>query len=170
MKKYILGVFLVMVLVGMVMAGEPEQTASATVTINEHISMTVTPCNTLTFGTGVDPGTDNIPINCQSSTKEAVNVTVDPVTNVNVDVKINGSDYTQTGVTQKIGVENTTYCVDTYAENGTTTLTSSLTTVSSIAVDGTAQDTLLWYWLDVPDIFLPAGDYTSTYTFATVKQ
>ncbi len=164
----LIGIALVMCLImvgGAMGATYQEALASATVTVNTFVDITLTQCP----GTGTifnygnqDPGATNVPIACQDGTDGALRLTVEDTTNTPVTVDIKGTNYI--GTSESIPVGNTDYDEDNTM--GTpVALTDAYVNVwaSMGGTDSTASDDL-WFWLDIPSAFLTAGDYTSTYT------
>ena len=146
-------------MVGVVMAAT--QTSTASVTVNQIIDTSIS-TTALTYTAG-NPG-DEVEVTDQGVGNPALTVTVNPPTNVDVDVETSGTAYSGPG-TATIAVGQTEYCVDDYACITRPTLGTSLALIEQIIVDGNAQTTDMWYWLNIPSGFVPAGTYESTYTF-----
>ncbi len=178
MKKKVL-VFIISLLIltsviGLVMAATQQQT-TATVSVNEYIDISITPCaggGALSISYGdQDPGATNVkPVDCNDATDGDLKVTVEATTNTPVTVEISGTDYDGPDPSV-IAIEQTEYAKDqamttpvTFTENPTTTTVwTSMGGAGSVAIDD------LWFELDIPSSFLKAGAYPSTYTVDASK-
>ena len=175
MKKIILAVLLS--IMGLVLAnfaiGATTDTATtaASVTINTFVDITIAACpgggaGSIGFGSK-DPGdADVIPVDCNNASVGDVTVTVEAITNKAIDIDISGTNYTDGG-SGVIAITQTEYD-DNAALSTPTTFTETPTTTtafSSVGGAGTTVDNQFYFRLDVPSSFLPAGAYTSTYTF-----
>ena len=94
------------------------------------------------------------------ATHPSVNITVDIGTNVNVDLKISGTDFGGPGT---LTIDNAEYST-TYggAKNG---MSTTPTVFASNLSAGESQ--MLWHWLDVPSD-TTAGNYSSIFTYQAV--
>ncbi len=156
MKFWIIlaSVFLVLGIVGVGFAAE--QSFTAEVTVNEYTSVTITPCSsTLDFG-DVNPGTTDQPVSCQNDTSPAINVSVDPVGNKNINVETAGTDFTSG--TDIIPVSNIEFDESNSKTSPQTLDTTYKTSTSGVSPGGEAG---IWYWMDI-DTNQPAGSYTGT--------
>lgn len=128
------------------------------------ISITVTDENPtgITFG-DADPGSTNNPDQTAagfSETKGSVTVSVDTGTNVDVDLKISGTDFDDPDWLISHAKYSTTY-------TGTkTAMSTSPTKFAGPLSAGESQK--LWHWLDVPS-GITAGDYSSTFTYQALE-
>lgn len=161
----------ILLLVGMVMAETTDTaTTGATVTINTFVDISITPCaggtaESISYGEQ-DPGAIDVrPVDCHDATDGDLKVTVENTTNVPVTVEISGTDYTGPG-SETIAVGNTEYAEDSIKTSPVIFTTTPATVWSSMGGTGSAVSDDLWYWLDIPNVFLTAGAYTSTYTIA----
>ena len=166
MKKIFISLAVVLALVAVMavpaMAAE-EGTLPASVSVNEVISITLTDeaPDGITFGAVDQSSTGNSDqvTGGFSDTKGSVTVAVDSGTNVNVDMKISGTDFDTSWP-----ISNAKYSLthtDTKVAMSTTP-----TVFASNVVPGGSQ--MLWHWLDVPS-GITAGDYSSTFTYTVVK-
>jgi PKD repeat protein len=136
------------------------------VTPPEFISFTVTDYNGdgIKFGS-LDPGQSDRPADGQPS-QGAVTITVGTETNVDVDVKVMGTDFTVSGNT--IAVGNVKYN-DENDSGGATALTTSYVTWYSVSASPSPDHvTQVYYWITIPPV-QPAGDYTSTFSYKAEK-
>jgi len=170
-----------LVLVGVVIAVEVSTTAA--VTVNEYISFTVTPCTGgIDFG-DLDPGTTDAKAGCQSgagvSQVAAIALSADAVTNVPLDVSVKGTDFLATylPVTKVEYDDDGALLVDpdtfTNVCNGALTKgtlsTGYVEYWSSVKNAAAAWSCGLWYWIDIPSGYIPAGDYSSTFYVQALK-
>jgi hypothetical protein len=136
-----------------------ESAVEASVTVTEVISITLSdsaPAG-IHFGS-LAPGTTNNPDEDSDNTTPSITVNVGSETNVNIDLQINGTDFSGT-----FTVDNAK-CSTTYA--GTkNTLSTDYATISTSITPGGSQS--LWHWLDVP-AGTPAGSYTSTFSYKAI--
>jgi hypothetical protein len=135
-----------------------------------NVSLAVCPATAgpLAYGS-LDSGTNDVPATCQDSSGGALNITVEESTNVPVDVSVSGTDYNHTEISQGIPVENTSYGTSPLL-TGAQMLDSSPALVwSYIGGNGSVVSNDLWFWLDVPDYFLPAGEYAGMYTLSAMR-
>lgn len=136
------------------------------VTPPEFISFTVTDYNGdgIKFGS-LDPGQSDQPADGQPS-QGAVTITVGTETNVDVDVKVTGTDFTVSGNT--IAVGNVKYN-DENDSGGATALTTSYATWYSVSASPSSDHvTQVYYWITIPP-GQPAGDYASTFSYKAEK-
>lgn len=149
-----------------------EESASASVTVNQFISITLVDAGSAGFSFGsLNPGIVNSNESAQvagvSSITSAANVTNDAVSNVNANITLKGTDFTVDGNT--LLISNVTYDDDGAVDQGAETLLAqaNLTTAyPGVAYKVLAPDKslALWFWLDVPSA-QSAGSYTSTFSF-----
>jgi hypothetical protein len=174
MKKLIF-LFVVLLSFGDFAAATQAQ-APATLTVNSFVSVTIDVCpagGVIDYG-GRNPNSSGATAAaCQDSTNSAIKVTVEPLTNVPLDVSLSGSDYTGSGTAtgSSIDVARTTYDDDATVGEGTETgeqegtlTTSSTVYWNGIGGSGTEVVKEIWFWLTMPGTFLKAGPYESTYT------
>lgn len=154
-RLLVLALAMALVMVGSVMP-VTEQTTSASVTVNTLISITISTCGAVDFGSK-DPGTTDNPISCQGAGIAAVNVTNDAVSNVNVDVQVKGTDFSG----GPIAVSNVEFDEDNTKTTPTTLSTIYQTSTSGVVPGSNAG---VWYWLDIPG-GTTAGTYSSTFSF-----
>lgn len=144
------------------MAAE-EQSATANVTVTEYISITLTdtaPAG-IQFG-NVAPGSSDNPDTAQNNTIPSVNITVASETNINVNLTINGTDFSGAGT---ITIDNAKW--NAASDNATATALS--TTYANFATNqAPGNSTELWHWLTIPAM-QAAGDYSSTFSYKAVK-
>ena len=181
-KFFVAIVVMCLVLASMPVVMAQTETAEATVTVNAYISTSIIECpdanvsETFTYGSQ-DPGTADVPIECQDISPDegttagvdgALTITIDAITNVDVTVTLSGTNYTK-GVVQEIAIEDTKYNKDNSTLTGATAFPAegaTAATLWSITADPNDVDKDIWFWLSVPSTYLPAGTYTSTYTFS----
>ena len=170
------GIFLFsLVLVGLVMAVAVETPATAKVTVNTFLSVTVTDTesNGIVFGS-LNPNTFNNPDLAQDTaqTTPAVTVANDAVSNININVDVRGTDFVSTSDNTKIiSVGQVTYDDDGAADEDSevplveTVLTTNypVTPYYSAVVPGSSVG--FWFFLDVPCGQAAASDYESTFSF-----
>ena len=145
-------------------------TTSADVSVNTVISITLTPCpagGSLGFGS-LNPGTVNKSATCQNSTVPAVNVTVDDVTNIDVNISVKGTNYLHTDTINFLDVRNTPFNATSFT-TGPYQLKTGDQNVTKVAADTGADSINFWFWISTPNAFLKAGTYTSTYTFGAAQ-
>jgi len=139
-----------------------EDSATATVTVNTFISITIGTCTGgLVFGAGEDPGAVDVAIACQDVSTAAATVTNDAISNVNVDVQVKGSDFSG----GPIAVSNVEYDEANDQASKTTLTTTYVTTTAGVTPSSTAS---VWYWLDIPGN-TAAGTHTSTFSFQAIE-
>ena len=154
MKFWIIlaSVFLVLGIVGVGFAAE--QSFTAEVTVNEYTSVTITACGDLNFGAGT-PG-ENLAISCQNDTSGAITITNNNVSNKNINISTNGTDFTSGSY--KILVSNVTF----YTSNSNTTATALTGSYQQVYNNVAPNSTVgIWYWMDIPD-GQEAGTYSGT--------
>lgn len=143
--------------------------AQTSVTISDVISITLNTCpgasSDFTFGS-ISQGASNVAMSCQDASNGAIEITVDPETNVNVDIKISGTNFSGPST---ILITNAKYNTSDDAVGATAfPAQGSNATAFSVTANPSAVSNSLWFWLDTPS-WLQAGQYTSTFTFNAVK-
>lgn len=139
------------------MAPSDTDSATATVTVNQYVSITLTDYGTsgLDFES-LDPNTSNNPEKEQGASTGAVKVKNDDVSNVQVNLYVMAdqfcTDYsTCSGISPeyKFAVTNVKYHTSDASGSATafTTANTYVDTLVDLAVGG-SQD--LWYWIDIP--------------------
>lgn len=138
-----------------------EQTVTASVSVSEIISITLTDAGTagINFGSQTPPVTE-VGDSDQGSGTPAMKVNVGAETNVNVDIGIKGAI---TGGT--LALSNWLYSKD-FAKTGITGLTASYVGVYSSVAAGSAND--FYHWLTVPD-GTAGGSHTVSVSYKAVK-
>jgi hypothetical protein len=138
---------------------------SAVVNATDIISLTVTDHNGdgISFGT-LDPGMKNRPADGQP-VEATVNLTVESETNVNVDIRIKGTDLTGPGT---IEISNVKYH-DSNQFNSALNMSDVFTYWYSVTVP-IAEDhvTPVYHWISVPE-GQPPGTYTGAFSYQAVK-
>jgi len=133
--------------------------------VSEIISLTVTDDNNngVNFGT-VSPGIINQPADGQPA-QGAVTLTIGKETNVKIDIKVKGTDFTGSGT---IPVGNVKYN-DSNALASAKTLTTDYVTWYSVSPP-LSEDVVrqVYYWLSMPNSQV-AGSYMSTFYYQAVK-
>ncbi len=164
MKTYLailVGLLLVSGIAGFAIVEAVEHNVDATVTVEELISVTVTPCaTTLSFGSN-DPGTLDANVSCQGSGAPAIDVSVDSVGNQNVDVDTAGTDFCTDYPTcsgDQIGVGNIEFDKDNAKSNPTVLSLSYQSSTAGVAPGSSAG---VWYWMDIGSTQAP-GSYSGT--------
>ena len=158
MKKTLTSLVLVLMLVAVmttpVMAAEDSKTAS--VTVNEYISFTVTDAGAagINFGS-LNQGTTDNP-EADQGVAGAVTLTVAAETNVDCNIQTKGSgDFTDG--THTVALSNAKWDKDSDVI-GATTMTTSYATIDT-STAGSAKSVDVWHWLSIP-----SGQYAATYT------
>lgn len=168
MKKTFVSLVIALALVAVVavpvLAAEDSKTAS--VTVNEYISFTVTDAGAagINFGS-LNQGTTDTP-EADQGVAGAVTLAVGSETNVDCNVRINASGDFGDGATHTIALSNAKWDTDN-AVAGATTMTATYTNVGT-STAGTAYSQDVWHWLTIPSGQY-AGDYTTTYYYQAVK-
>jgi len=160
-------------------ATSEEASASASVTVNTFVDITLTDTagGGFIFGS-LDPGTTNNKEAAQTdgntSTTGAATITRETTSNVDVLIRLKGDDFTVGSDT--LAVTNVDYDddggVDQGVDSGTYTQETLSTTYPSGAGTNDPWATLtsgsptvkVWFWLDVPTA-QAAGSYSSTFAF-----
>jgi len=170
----VLSSIIILVLVNFAIGATSEVTsASASVTVNTFVDITLTDAGAAGFAFGSnDPGTSNNKEVDQtegvSSILPAATVTRETTSNVGVKVRLKGTDFT--GGAGTIAISNAKYDDDgAHTEAPETNL--PVTTMTT-AYPGTEYTTLtavspsvkIWFWLDIPT-GQAAGSYSSTFSF-----
>ena len=167
------GIFLFsLMIVGVVMAFTFEEaSAGASVTINSFVDITLTDTGIAGFRFGsLDPGDTNIPEDDQNVTTvtPAATVTRNPTSNVDVKVRLKGTNFVSSG--DNIPIGNVDYDDDEFvddADSGNlaqTTMTTTYPVSEYATLDSGSPDLDVWFWLDVPTS-QAAGNYASTFSF-----
>jgi len=154
MKFWIIlaSVFLVLGIVGVGFAAE--QSFTAEVTVNEYTSVTITACGDLNFGAGT-PG-ETLAISCQNDTSGAITITNNNVSNKNINISTNGTDFTSGS--DKILVSNITFSTSNSNTTAIALIGSYQQVYSNVAPGGSVG---IWYWITIPES-QPAGTYNGT--------
>jgi hypothetical protein len=131
-----------------------EKTAS--VTVNEYISFTVTDAGAagINFGSLDQATTDNPEV--AQGVAGAVTLTVAAETNVDCNIQTKGSGDFSDG-THTMALSNAKWDKDS-AVAGATLMTTSYATIDT-STAGTAKSVDVWHWLTIP-----AGQHAATYT------
>jgi len=140
-----------------VVSVDDTQATTATVTVNEYISVTLANVP-IAFG-NLNPGVTD-----SAATANPTTITVDSITNVNTNISLNGSDFTGPGT---IGVGNLSYSNGSVAATATDMVTAfSSGPPYSDWVDipapggGSAETRNAYFWIDIPS-GQTSGGYTS---------
>lgn len=177
MKREILisaGVILSVLVLGVfVMAGLPEQDVGATVAVNEFLSVTlsdpVAPVD-VAFGP-LDQGDLDKPDLEQSVGRPAITMTNDPVSNVDVNIDVKGTDFSSASTGATIAVGAVTYDDDDIPSesvempNVEATLLTTYPGTPYYSGVTPSNSVGFWFFMDVPTPQKAATDYTSTFTF-----
>jgi len=150
-----------------------EASASASVTVNSFVDISLTDAGAAGFAFGSDdPGTSNNKEAAQTdgvaSVLSAATVTREATSNVDVFIRLKGEDFTTGGDT--IAVSNVKYDDDGEHTEGSETnlpVTDMTTTYPGSAyttLTSASPDLKVWFWLDIPS-GQAAGSYTSTFSF-----
>ena len=157
MKRILISLTLVLMLVAVmttpVMA---EDSKTASVTVNEYISFTVTDPGAagINFGSLNQATTDNAEVD--QGVAGAVTLTVAAETNVDCNIQTKGSgDFTDG--THNVALSNAKWDKDSGVA-GATTITTSYATIDT-STAGSAKSVDVWHWLTIP-----SGQYAATYT------
>lgn len=158
MKKVLISVLLSLMLVAIMAVpaiAANEQSVGASVTVGELVSITLT--GSINFGT-LSPGTTEQGANGQSNGNPAISITVEPETNVNVDIGIKGAI-----TTGDLALSNWLYSM-TFA--GTKAgLTASYVKAYDNVGDGVNA---FYHWITVP-LGTTAGDHAISVSYKAVK-
>ena len=167
MKKLLIALglagIMTMVMAAPAMAAET-QDASASVTVNTYISITIADegSNGIAFGS-LDPGATNQGDADQLDGTPSVVISTGSENNVNVDLQISGTNFTKGG--DSFNINNASYS-GTFAGSKT-----ALSGTDTDIVHGTnvaaGQDVDMYQWLTVP-ASTPPGTYSSTWTYTCV--
>lgn len=143
--------------------------ASASVTVNQFVDITLTDAAPGGFSFGGDPGTANNAEASQDGVTPAATVTREATSNVDVNVRLKGTDFT--GAAGTIAVINVAYDDDGLVDElpGEPSLAQNDMTTD---YPGAAYATLtsgspsvkIWFWLDISSR-QAAGNYASTFSF-----
>ena len=169
MKRTLLSLALVLTMatvaiINVVPASAEEETVTASVTVNEVISVTISDADSdgVQFGS-LDQGTPDSPDVAQStsdSSAPAVTVAINVGTNVNVDVSLKGTDFdTSVPITGASWAEGAYDATKNY-------MTTSHQLVSGDVAPGASVE--LWHFLTVP-ADAAVGTFSSTYTYQVLK-
>ena len=165
MKRLLISLTLALMLMAImaVPAMAAEDSLSASVTVNEVISVTISDAgsNGVQFGS-LDPGTSDSPDIDQStdnSDTPAVTVAINVGTNVAVDVSLKGTDFDAT-----VPITGGSWAEETY-DAAKSYMTTSYQVVAGNLAPG--QSVELWHFLTVP-AGAAAGTFSSTYTYQTL--
>jgi hypothetical protein len=159
MKRKIISVIIALVLMmifALPAAAAVEQTTSASVTVGEVISITLS--GSIAFGS-LSPGVSEIGATGQSSGNPAISITVAPETNTNVDIGIKGASTSGT-----LALSNWLYSKD-FAKTGIAGLTTSYVGVYTNVGVG---DNAFYHWITVPMGTAP-GSNTIDVSYKAVK-
>ncbi|MEW6295189.1 MAG: hypothetical protein AB1467_02735 [Candidatus Diapherotrites archaeon] len=161
MKKYLIIAVGFILLSGIAMAPTTdEETATASVTVNTFVSITLTDLNQLgiAFG-GLDPGASNRPAD-QNAGNGTVRITNDLVSNKTIDLYKYGTNFTGAGT---ITISNVQYDTDNNVlAPAPVTMPSAYTDTLIDLAPGSSQE--FWYWINIPSS-QTAGAYTSTFYY-----
>jgi len=153
------------------LAAVDTQTAGASVTVNEFVSITLTdPGDSgVNFGSS-NPGVDNNPDAAQDTAQvtPAITVTNDDISNVNVNVDVKGIDFAGTP-SGTITVGQATYDDDGTADEGSETGQAETVLATAYgssyhAAVAPSSSVGFWFFLDIPS-GQTAATYSSTLTF-----
>ena len=165
----VLTVIIALVLANSVIAPTSEEaSASASVTVNEFVDITITDRGAagINFG-GLDPGTNNNPEAAQTVFLGAINFTVQSTTNKNpVNVKLSGTDFSAVG-NPNITISNVAADDDSTVDGGDGVNAAQIslsTAFQTLKTLSPASSQEIWYWLDVPS-GQAAATYASTFSF-----
>lgn len=145
-----------------------EDTKTATVTVKEFISFTVTDYGDagINFG-NLDPGTNDNAEAAQAPTTGAIKLTVGAETNANCNIQIKGSGDFSDGGTNTFALSNAKWDKDNVV-TGATTMTITYATVDT-STKGVEKNVDVWHWVSIP-----SGQYATTYTttfyYQAIKQ
>lgn len=162
MKRLLISLITVLLLLGLLVIpvqADKEKSVTASVTVSEVVSITLTDTGTegINFGM-LNAGDTHNGDTDQSDGTPAVQVNIGPETNVNVDIGIKG---TTTGA---LTLSNWKYSI-TFA--GTpASLTGSYVAVYTNAAAGSSNG--FYHWIDLPAI-TAAGTYNCTVYYKAVK-
>jgi hypothetical protein len=167
MKRIIISLILSLLLVSVFalpVAAQQEQSTTASVSVNEYISITLTDAGDPITGTGinfgsVNPGSTYGDVD-QSSGTPAIKVNVGSETNVNVDIGIKG-----TTVTGTIALAEWKYSTD-FAQTDIAGLTVDYVGVYSNVGAGSSNN--FYHWITVPAGTI-AGSNSITVSYKAVK-
>lgn len=175
MKKFLVLGIVILVLVGLVYS--VEQSATASVDVNELISITLSdPAGAVEVDFGAkNPGTNNNPDLEQTVSAGAIKVANDAVSNVDINVSVKGTDFASASTGASILSSKVTYDDDSAASQGVETGKTETTLLNVYSaspyytnvVPSSAVD--FWFFLDVPSGQKAAADYISTFTFKGSK-
>ncbi len=164
MQKIALLVIALLLLSGFAMSVSDEDSASASVTVNQFVSITLTDYGTsgLDFQS-LNPGTNDNPEKDQNADSGAVGVANDAISNVTVNLYVKGDNFCTDYPTCAGDTIAVTY-VEYNAASTTpgTGLTASYVDTTVDLAPSASQD--LWYWIDVPS-GQAAGSYSSSFAF-----
>lgn len=141
-----------------------EDTKTASVTVNEYISFTVTDPGAagIDFGS-LDHGTSDNPEAAQNGSG-AVTLTVAAETNVDCNIQTKGGGDFSDG-THTIPLSNAKWDKDNDV-TGATTMTTTYATIDT-STTGTAKAVDVWHWLSIPS-GQQAATYTTTFYYQAV--
>jgi len=159
LKKLLISVILSLLLVTIMAVpaiAEVEQTTSASVTVGEVISITLS--GSIAFGS-LSPGVSEVGATGQSDGSPAININVAPETNVQVDIGIMGEITAGT-----LELSNWLYSVD-FAKTGLTGLTALYAGVYTNVGVG---DNDFYHWITIPG-GTASGIHTVDVSYKAVK-
>ena len=162
MKRVLISLALVLMLVAVMATPVMAAEKTASVTVNEYISFTVTDAGDagINFGSLDQATTDNAEV--AQGIAGAVTLTVAAETNVDCNIQTKGSGDFSDG-THTFALSNAKWDKDS-AVAGATAMTISYATIDT-STAGTAKSVDVWHWLSIP-----AGQYAATYTTAFYYQ
>ena len=168
-RKLLVSLFTVVALIALMavpaMAAE-EVAKTATVTVSEYISFTVTDPGDagINFGS-LDPGTTDSPEVAQNGAG-AVTLTVAAETNVNCNINTKGGGDFDDGATHTFGLDNAKWDIDSAVAGATAmTTTYALITTSTAGSEETQE---VWHWLTIPAAQY-AASYNTTFYYQAIK-
>jgi hypothetical protein len=137
------------------------------INVPTFISIVLVQCpagGSLNFGKQ-SAGSTAVPMQCQNDLNGAIKVIVEDSTNTIVDLNISGTDYIGPNG-YVIPVQNTRLGTSNNASvPAPITLTKMPQTIFTNLGGKKLAEKQLWVWIDLPDGWLPAGEYRATYTF-----
>lgn len=151
-------------------ATSDEETATANVTVNTYVSISITDNGAAGINfSSLDPGIDDNPEVAQTALVGAVTIANDVISNTNVGLYVNGEDFSDGG-SNTFAVGQVTYDDDNTPSEGTETVLAETamtnnypgTAYYTTVVPGTSED--FWFFLDVPTAQAGAS-YTSIFSF-----
>ncbi len=135
-------------------AASDSDTTTASVTINEFISITLVDGFPITLGS-LNPGTTN-----SSASTNPSNITIGGETNVVYNITINATDHFNSTEEYIIGIGNFTFVSNEFIQNNLVLLTEELLYEDEGCPCGTAvTNNSIWFYLDVPAGQLASSSY-----------